>query len=141
MQPQTPETIALQILPYNEIADLIDRQVHARTLEQINFLAREYEVKNPPQVAKFLSENVFLLDLLKEIPAHVRKHFGAEQKMTLEFLLDPEDPSHHRLHASIPTPLSVKESMQLLDRFDEEWWLDNERRSYSKILVNLEYLK
>lgn len=141
MQTQALEQVAPQVLPYNDAAELLNREFQTRMLEQSNVLAREYEIKNPSQVAAFLSENLFLLDLLKEIPAQIRKHFGAAQKVTLEFLLDPEDPGYHRLHALIPTELSVKESMQLLDRFDEEWWLSNERRSYSKILVNLEYLK
>jgi hypothetical protein len=38
MQTQTLETTAAKVLPYNDLADLIDREVHARTLEQINFL-------------------------------------------------------------------------------------------------------
>lgn len=141
MQTQTLEKAAPQVLPYNEIADLIDRQVHARTLEQINFLAREYEIKNPPEVATFLGENFFLLDLLEEIPMQIRKHFGTEQKFVLQFFLNPEDPNWHQLHVLVPTKLSVDEAFARMEEFETEWWLDNMIRAESKLFVFREYVK
>lgn len=138
---QTTETITAEVLPFNEVAELIDREVHNRTLEQINFLAREYEIRNPPEVAAFLSENKSLIDLLEAIPTQIRKHFGAEQKLKLLFFLDPEDVGYHRLYVLIPTQLSVTESSALLEKFDQQWWLQNERKSFSKILVDLEFVK
>lgn len=141
MQTQTLEQAAPQILPYNEIADLIDRQVHARTLEQINFLAREYEVKNPPQVAAFLSENKLLLDLLEEIPAQIRKHFGAEQKLVLQFFLNPEDASWHQLHVLVPTKFGVDEAFARIEKFEADWWLENFGRAEMKLQVLLEYIR
>lgn len=120
---------------------MIDREVHNRTLEQINFLAREYEIRNPSEVAAFLSENKSLIDLLEEIPAQIRRHFGAEQKLTISFFPDPEDSRSNRLHVLIPTKLSVKDSSALLENFDKAWWLQNERKSLSKILVDVEFIK
>ncbi|MCY7346394.1 MAG: hypothetical protein LH614_09275 [Pyrinomonadaceae bacterium] len=139
MQTQTLDKTTVKIAPYNDVAELIDREIHAEMLERINFLAREYEIRNPSEVAKFLSENLFLLDLLKEIPAQVRKVFGDEQNLKLEFFLDPEDPNYHRLILGIPTKTEAEKSSSLLKEFDENWWFANERKSRSKILIDLEF--
>jgi bifunctional DNA-binding transcriptional regulator/antitoxin component of YhaV-PrlF toxin-antitoxin module len=141
MQTETLEKTTAEIVPYNEVAELIDREVHAKTLEQINVLAREYEIRNPSKVAEFLSENLFLLDLLKEIPAQIREVFGDEQNLKLEFFLDPEDANYHRLAVGVPTKKKLEKSSSLLQKFDENWWFANERKSRSKILIDLESAK
>lgn len=141
MQTQTLDKTTVKITPYNDVAELIDREVHRKTLEQINVLAREYEIRNPSKVAEFLSENLFLLDLLKEIPAQIRKVFGKKQNLKLEFFLDPEDPNYHRLSIGIPTKTEAEKSSSLLKKFDENWWFINERKSRSKILIDLEFAR
>ncbi len=45
MQPQTLEKQPAKVAPINAVAELIDREIHARVLEQINVLAREYEIR------------------------------------------------------------------------------------------------
>lgn len=137
MQTETLEQT--KIAPFNEVAELIDEKIHSDMLERINFLAREYEIRNPSGVAEFLSENLFLLDLLKEIPPQIRKVFGKNQTLKLEFFLDPEDPHYHRLVLGIPTKTEVEKSSPLLKKFDEDWWFANERKSQSKILIDLEF--
>lgn len=141
MQTQTLDESTVKIAPINEVAELIDREIHAKTLEQINVLAREYEIRNPSKVAEFLSENLFLLDLLKEIPAQLRKVFGKKQSLKLEFFLDPEDANYHRLSIGIPTKTEAGKSSSLLQKFDENWWFANERKSRSKILIDLEFAR
>jgi len=135
MQTETLEKTTAEIAPINDVAELIDREVHRKTLEQINVLAREYEIRNPSKVAEFLSENLFLLDLLKEIPARIRKVFGKKQKLALGFFLNPEDPTWHQLHVFVPTNLSVKESFAAMETFEENWWLENFARADMKIQV------
>lgn len=112
---------------------------HTRT--HAEHLAKDYIIKNPQEVADFIGENLFLLELLEEIPARIRKYFGKEQELTLEFFLDPEDVNWHRLWVRIPTKLPVSEAMLKLTKFDENWWIDNEERSNSKITIRSEYLK
>lgn len=139
MQTETLENPTVKVAPVNDVAKLIDREIHAKTLEQINVLAREYEIRNPSKVAEFLSENLFLLDLLKEIPEHIRNYFGDEQNLKLEFFFDPEDADYHRLSIGIPTRTKLEKSLLLLKEFDENWWFANERKSRSKILIDLEF--
>jgi hypothetical protein len=135
MQTETLEKSTIELKPVNEVAELIDREVHARTLEQINVLAREYEIRNPSNVAKFLSENLFLLDLLKEISVQIRNVFGKKQKLALGFFLNPEDPMWHQLHVFVPTKLSLRETASAMENFEENWWLDNFARADMKIQI------
>lgn len=138
MPTETLEKTTSKIMPFNEVAELMDEKIHSDTLERINFLAREYEIRNPSKVAEFLSENLFLLDLLKEIPVQIRKVFGKNQTLKLEFFLDPEDSNYHRLVLGIPTKTEAEKSSSRLKKFDENWWFANERKSRSKILIDLE---
>ena len=139
MQTETLENQTAKVAPINDVAELIDREIHARVLEQINVLAREYEIRNAPEVALFLRDNNFLLDLLAEIPAQIRKVFGMRQNLRLQFSLDPEDPHYHRLVVGVSTQTEAKKSSSLLKKFDENWWFANERKSRSKILFDLEF--
>ena len=41
MQTETLEKSTAKPVPINDVAELIDREIHAKTLEQINVLARE----------------------------------------------------------------------------------------------------
>ncbi len=141
MQTETLEQTTEKIVPVNETAELIDREIHAKTLEQINVLALEYEVRDPSKVAEFLSENLFLLDLLKEIPAQIRKFFGNGQKLILEFFWNPEDPAWHQVHVLVPTKLSVDEAFATMEKFDEAWWLENFARADMKLQILKEYIK
>jgi hypothetical protein len=140
MQTETLEKSTAKITPYNEVAELIAREVHAKTLEQINVLAREYEIRNPSKVAEFLSENLFLLDLLKEIPAQIRKFFVEAQPLILEFFWNPEDPTWHQLHVLVPTKFSVDEAFSTMEKFDEAWWLENFARADMKLQILKEYV-
>ncbi|MBA2335608.1 MAG: hypothetical protein ACR2M8_04270 [Pyrinomonadaceae bacterium] len=141
MQTQIIDKPVPKIAPYNEVAELIDREVHSKTLAQINVLAREYEIRNPSEIAGFLRENAFLLGILEEIPRQIRKVFGKKQNLRLAFFFDPEDPGYHRMSVGVPTSLPLKKSSSLLKKFDEEWWFENERKSGSKILIDLEFSK
>ena len=141
MQTETPEKTTAKVTPINEVAELIDREIHAKTLEQINVLAREYEIRNPSEVAKFLGKNKSLIDWLEEIPAEIRQHFGAGQKLILRFFLDPEDPTANCLHVRVPTKLETRTARELLDEFDENWWSENEINANFKIFVNLDFVK
>ena len=141
MQTQKLEKAAPQILPYNDVAELMNREFQPRMLEQLNVLAREYEITKPTEVVAFLSENLYLFDLLKEIPTQVRKHFGAEQNFVLQFFLNPEDPSWHQLHVLVPTKVSVEEAFALLEKFESDWWLENFARADMKLQILMEYGK
>ncbi len=135
MQTEMLEKTTVEITPVNEVAELIDREIHARTLEQVNVLAREYEIRNPSEVARFLRDNTFLLGLLEEIPKQIRKVFGKRQELALEFFWNPEDPTWHQIHVLVPTHLSVDETFSAMEKFEENWWLENFARADMKLQI------
>lgn len=100
----------------------------------------EYEVQDVERVTDFLFKNLSLVDLLLEIPAQIRKYFGAEQKLVLIFWLDPEDPNGHHIQVLVPTKLSVEASGELMNKFDWEWWLDNCNRADLMISISKEFV-
>ncbi len=140
MQTETLENESKTLAPYNDVAELIDNKIHAAMLESINFLAREYDIRNPSEVAKFLRENLFLFDLLKEIPQKIRDYFGEDQKLSLRMSYDPDFPQSSDLWVAILTKLSVDKVFPLLEKFDEEWWFDNSERTHCKLNIKLEYI-
>ncbi len=100
----------------------------------------EYEVREVERVTEFLFKNPPLVDLLLEIPAQIRKYFGADQKLVLSFWLDPEDPTGHHVQVLVPTTLGAKESGELMDKFDWEWWLDNCNRADLLLTISKEFV-
>ncbi len=130
----------VKIAPINEVAELIDREIHAKTLEQINVLAREYEIRNPSKVAEFLGENLFLLDLLKVIPGKLKKFFGRNAKLAVELFVEPEMPSSREIFVLVLTKNDAKTSRAKMDEFDQKWWLENLDKANCKLNVSLEYV-
>ena len=140
MQPQTLENPNVKVVPVNDVAELIDREIHAKTLEQINILAREYEIRNPSEVALFLRDNTFLLDLLEEIPSKLRKFFGGKSKFAVELLSEPEFPSSREIFVLVLTEENAEQARNKMDKFDEKWWLKNLDKARCKLNVSLEYV-
>ena len=140
MSTQTLEKPAARVAPYNDVAELIDREIHQKTLEQINVLAREYEIRNPSEVARFLRENNFLLDLLEEIPSKLKKIFGNKSKFALELLSEPDFPSSREIFVLVLTEEDAEQARNKMDKFDEKWWLKHLDRARCKLNVSLEYV-
>ena len=111
---------------------------HTRT--HAEHLAKDYIVKNPSEVGDFIGENFFLLDILEEIPNRISQYFGDNQKLTLTVSYEPEFPNSSELWVEVLTELSAKEARPILDKFDEEWWLDNMDRGNFKLNITLKFI-
>ncbi|MBA2606916.1 MAG: hypothetical protein H0U96_08630 [Acidobacteria bacterium] len=140
MQTETLENQDSLLAPINAVAELIDREIHAKTLEQINVLAREYEIRNAPEVALFLRENNFLLDLLEDIPSKLKKFFGSKSKLALELLSEPDFPSSREIFVLVLTEEEAEQARNKMNKFDEKWWLEQLDRARCKLNVSLEYI-
>ena len=140
MQTESLENQGAILAPINAVAELIDREVHAKTLEQINILAREYEIRNAPEVAVFLRENNFLIDLLEEIPSKLKKIFGGKSKFALELLSEPDFPSSREIFVLVLTEEDAEQARNKMNKFDEKWWLKHLDEARCKLNVSLEYV-
>lgn len=100
-----------------------------------------YATQNEDEVKDFLAGHPFLIDLLLEAEAHIRKRFEVEDvyKPLLRLVQSPEDPDSEGLGVSIPTALNVPEALRRLDDFDDQWWLDNCGLAHGLLTFNVTF--
>ncbi|SRR6266849_6637619 len=83
-------------------------------------LSSFYTVKDSLRVKHFLSFHAGLKKLLFAAFPRIKETWGAEVKTELEVFSDPEDDS---VSLVVYITSARQDAYQLLDRFDEEWWL------------------
>jgi len=109
-------------------------------IEEINTLSSKYEISNFEEVKTFLSKNRFLISLVEEIPSKIYQYFERSQKLSLNTSHEPDFPNSIELWIYISTDLSAKEAMPILERFDEEWWLENMERANGKLNITIKFV-
>lgn len=111
-------------------------------VKELAQLAELYSVRSPSEiVSEFLAENRYLVKLLKEARRQIAHYFGAETKPSLELVYIPETDILDKIWVLIPTKLDVEPALALLDRFDEEWWLDALVEAKDNMNIKLEYVR
>lgn len=108
--------------------------------ERISSTIKNYNVSNIDDVKKFVEKHTFLIALLAEIPERVSNFFGSVKGLDLRLISDKEFKDSSELSIRILTNLKAKDAMDILDKFDEEWWLDNISRAKNRINVSLEFV-
>ncbi|OGF56907.1 MAG: hypothetical protein A2Z21_07335 [Candidatus Fraserbacteria bacterium RBG_16_55_9] len=99
-----------------------------------------YEFVKKPEVDAYLQRYKFLERILAEAAAEIREAFGFAINLSLEVRYDPEAPDEAALFAYIHTDLPPDEALEKLDRFDQEWLLDQLDRIDGKLNFNLKYI-
>lgn len=126
------------IQPIDSFQSELEQYVGYSVAEFTKNLLKDYEILQPKDVAEYLAENLFLLDLLKESPEHIRRCFGVRQQLGLKVFRDVEDPTWVELEIVILGRKSFTESFPTLEQFLEEWWFDNMGRAKNKLNIKLE---
>jgi len=104
-------------------------------------LSPYFSVKNGRDVSRFLEENLFLVNVLLDVRTKFDEYFGAECRSVLEVFVDPEeDQSRPKLFALILAAPSSGEASTLLDRLDQEWWLDQPYEVRRLMNIDVEYV-
>lgn len=79
--------------------------------------------------------------LIQEAACKLLESFGTSAQIVLERFDDPEaekeDPS---LYLVVGTTLRALDARQALDRFEDNWWMDNAERSNNRLHVSVEFL-
>lgn len=79
--------------------------------------------------------------LIQEAASKLCESFGDSAQIVLERFDDPdaekEDPS---LYLVVGTTLRAREARQALDRFEDNWWIDNAERSNNRLHFSVEFL-
>ena len=107
---------------------------------EVQRLEQLYVFRKRIEVLQFLKMNRFLAPLLLEAYTKIGRHFGQYPRVFLEVIADPEANNNSQLFAFIGTSLSPDEALEMLDRLDEEWWLDTLDEAQGKLCIDLEFL-
>ena len=85
-------------------------------------LAQMYSIEKHSEVRDFLRSHQHLATTLTEAHQPITEVFGEDVRVRLEIHRDPEE-GWEELFAIVETCLPPSDALDLLDRFDEEWWL------------------
>lgn len=138
--------LILREKPIVDLDRLNRQQFYENLKDRLNFfqelksLKQIYKFCDMNPVRGFLRKNRFLIPLLREIPKKIYDYFGKDQKLSLKVSFESDSPQLAELWVSVLTELSANEALLLLDRFDEEWWLENIDRADCKLNISLEYI-
>jgi|GEM_PF-608970 hypothetical protein len=106
--------------------------IESQPLEQL------YAFRKPTETLHFLEANPFLVPLLQEAYANIRKYFPYSE-LFLEVITDPEAIDEKQLVVFIAVEQNPDEASQALDQLDENWWLDAMERVQDKLCITLEF--
>lgn len=89
----------------------------------------------------FLERHPALFRVLFEARKKFDEYFGANTIPSLEVFIDPEDDhSNPKLFALIPAAAASREASAVLDKLDEEWWLDQPYEIRRLVNIDVEYV-
>ena len=101
-------------------------------------LDKVYLFREPDQILNYLILNPYLTPLLGETADALKQYFP-DARFALRRYVDPEISGFTRLVIEIPTKYSPKETLSRLDKFEDEWWIENEYKSKGNLTVNVEF--
>jgi hypothetical protein len=99
-----------------------------------------YSLPDANRIREFIIAHQQLADLLIEAYPLIEKHFGLGTEVVLEVFVDPEEEDFVELFGNIRTSLSPEAALEQLDKFDEEWFLDQIEKTDGKLNFNIEFI-
>lgn len=112
--------------------------LHAQ-IEDLALIDWLYRFQDYQDVSDFLRARPYLIQLLSEAYANIRRLFPPSSQLVLEVVRDPEGDSSGRLFLYIQAPLTVEAAYSLLQRIDDEWWLEAATRSRCQLTIDVDY--
>ncbi len=92
------------------------------------------------EVEDFIREHPVLQDLVYEAHAEIRSLFGAEPRLLLKVLEDPDDESEQaQLGMVIETSADRDSARTMLRKLDEQWWVEAMPKADNLMTISLEY--
>lgn len=115
--------------------DYLNASIFLAPKDGIDLIRDKYIIDNYSEVTTFLNKHYSLIETLMEIPLQIERIFGKNIKELLLVLdRDPEE-DFEGLTILVMTDRSPETSLDLLDKFDEEWWLDLDAEIRNKLTV------
>jgi len=106
---------------------------------EIDAIAGLYAFREPDEVRVFLKRNPFLFDILERTRPEIARIFGEHAlNVFLETHYDVEE-REESLWIKIQVDLNIDDAEELLDRFDQEWWLKTRKPFFGVLGVDTEF--
>ena len=93
----------------------------------------------PVQLEAYLEQYPFLIPLLHEAYSKIRQYFPDADLYLEIFRFYDTDRHEIQLFVNVSPTCEPEESVQVLDRFGMDWWLDNRGRAQGKMEITVEY--
>ena len=137
MKMTSPQVPSAQFY-YTPLSFYIDDEENANE-KRIEVLSKHIKFSSLTDEKRLLSKNAFLIDVIKEAITKIKKLFTSES-LELAVENDPEIQSYSEvLVLKIHTKKNPKETIELLNKLDEEWWLEAKLNTKQKLIIEEEY--
>jgi hypothetical protein len=91
-------------------------------------------------VVLYLQDHIQLVSLLLDALCATKKIFGDKATPVLEVVtFHDSETADKKLYLLLKTSLLATQAGELLDRFDDEWWLDHMHNADGKLSIALEF--
>ena len=108
--------------PFQDKVSEVERDKSKRKM-----LERLFSIKEPEEIWQFLDRHKKLYDTLIEVFENVKTFFNhILVDIELEYDEDPEE-DYELLSVIVKTNASPRQSLDVLYKFDYDWWLDVDR--------------
>ena len=98
----------------------------------------QFDLRDESRVRQYLHQYPFLLPLIIEAQAHIKRLFSPDAGTALEVTDDPSDGSS-QLYLVISTRLKTAAAYDLFERLDQEWWLEACERAQFRLNIVPEF--
>lgn len=109
------------------------------TWADVRLIEELYSWENVGNVQRFLTSHPQVRSALIDGAPRVRSCFGPGTDVTLRVEHRVEDDGEEQMIAFIRTPFGVDESIERLDQFDADWWLDEAPKVTGLLTFALSY--
>lgn len=106
----------------------------------VNLLPFMFDVYGIDEVREHLNRYPFLINLLLEAYEQINSVFGHNTKIRIETTQDPDSDIADKLFIYICVDMDVDKATDLLNIFDNKWWLRNSSDAQFKMNIDLEFL-
>ncbi len=108
------------------------------SLADLESLEKLYSWRGKTEILEFLEINDFLIPILLEAPDKIC-HYFPDAELFLELVTDPETVDDAMLELAICMNLNPDESVEKLNQFQDDWWLNLSDKIRQPLCPILEY--
>jgi transcriptional regulator with XRE-family HTH domain len=127
---------ALGVEPEDLLEAAPPLRVRPITVPATSLVDERISIVDDEEVSRFLQAEPDLLPLINEA-AEQLAGYVPDAHLRLDHLVDPEG-EDEQLFLGATTGLPVDESLEMLRRFDQEWWIHNVRRAHGRLIIDVD---